>query len=326
MKVVFAGTPAFAQASLQALLHTGGENPAQVVAVLTQPDRPTGRGRRITASPVKELAMAAGVPVLQPTTLNDATVLQSLAELDPDLLVVVAYGLLIPPALLVLPTHGAINVHASLLPRWRGAAPIQRAIEAGDGQTGVSIMQLDSGLDTGDIISQKVWPIAPDTDAGTLEQQLAALGAEALVAALRQIAAGTATRTPQPQDGVTYARKVSSAEAELDWRWPALRLERKIRAFHPRPGCHTLVNGKRLKIALAEVVSEGSIAGEAPVGAGKPGEILAMDSDGILVATGQGLLRLLRVQPAGGRLMPAAALANADWLQVGHRLGPVGNG
>lgn len=273
--------------------------------VLTQPDRPAGRGLHPAPSAVKRYAHAHRIPVLQPARLRDAPEVEQVRALRPDALVVAAYGLLLPPSLLEAGRYGALNIHASLLPRWRGAAPIQRALLAGDSETGISIMQMETGLDTGPVLLQQRVKIAPDADAGTLHDQLAALGATAIVAALAEIEAGRARATPQPADGVTYAAKIDKRETRLDWSRPALELERTVRAFRPAPGAFALRDGEPLKIWRSRVVN----------GSGQPGSVLDVRED-IVVACGERALAVSELQRAGGRRQPAA-----EYLR-GHALAP----
>jgi methionyl-tRNA formyltransferase len=297
LRIVFAGTPEFSVAPLQALLGDGRE----VVAVYTQPDRPAGRGRKLTPSPVKQLALARGIPVHQPASLKPAAAQQALAELAPDLMVVVAYGLLLPRAVLDTPRLGCVNIHASLLPRWRGAAPIQRAILAGDAETGITIMQMEAGLDTGPMLHVLRCAIGPQETGGSLHDRLAPLGARALLEALPAIADGTAVGTPQDDTASTYAHKLSKAEALIDWRLPAAELERLVRAFDPWPVAQTRYRGQPLRVWGARALP----------GSGVPGRVLASGRDGIDVACGDGLLRLTRLQLPGKRAMAAAEVLNA---------------
>jgi len=284
----------------------------QVSAVLTQPDRPAGRGQRLQASPVKRRALEHGLAVLQPRTLKDPATQAELDAFKADLMVVVAYGLLLPPAVLAIPRHGCMNVHASLLPRWRGAAPVQRAILAGDRETGVTIMQMDAGLDTGAMLVERRCAIGPEETARELHDRLAGLGAEALMEALMQLQSGSLRPRPQPQEGVTYAPKLDKAEADLDWSRPAVELARQVRAFNPWPVAQTRLDSGALRIWRARALEEASLAAA--------GTIVASGRDGIRVATGAGILLLQEVQPAGKRPMAAAAFANARNLQ-GARLG-----
>lgn len=308
IKIIFAGTPDFSVPTLRALI----DSPAQVVAVYTQPDRPAGRGRRLTASPVKETAIAHGLPTYQPSTLKDAPSTTTLAALGADLMVVVAYGLLLPTAILTAPRLGCVNVHASLLPRWRGAAPIQRALLAGDSETGITIMAMEAGLDTGPMYLTRSLPIAHDETGGSLHDRLARLGAEALLAALPGIIAGTLTPQPQDDSLATYAKKLSKDEARIDWRHPARAIERQIRAFDPWPVAETRLGGTTLRIWAGQASETPSVA--------PPGTIIATSKGGIEVATGDGCLRITRVQPAGKRPMAAADFLNARRLD-GERLG-----
>jgi methionyl-tRNA formyltransferase len=266
----------------------------KVVLVFTQPDRPAGRGLHPIASRVKGFAAVRQIPVLQPSSLKGAVELERVRALRPDAIVVAAYGLILPPTLFDAARYGALNVHASLLPRWRGAAPIQRALLAGDTETGVSIMQMDAGLDTGAVLLQRHIAIAPDDDAGTLHDKLAALGADAMVAALADIEAGRARAIPQPEEGVTYAAKVGKAEARLDWARPARDLERAIRAFRPAPGAFALLDGEPVKIWRAEVFHAAGEPGTLRLGGGK-----------LVAACGEQARAILELQRAGGRALGA---------------------
>ncbi len=299
LKIIFAGTPEFAVVALEALLETGKH---EICAVYTQPDRPAGRGRRLQASPVKRAALEHGLPVIQPVSLKGAEQQQQLRALQADLMVVVAYGLLLPGAVLHAPRLGCINIHASLLPRWRGAAPIQRAILAGDRETGVSIMQMDEGLDTGPVLHQLSTPIYPDDTAGILHDRLATLGAQALLDVLGLIVDGSCSALPQDEDKATYAAKLEKHEALLQWNAPAAELERRVRAFNPWPVARTSLRGENLRVWQAQTLPGSS--GEAP------GTILQASRDGIDVATGEGVLRLLRLQSAGGKPLDAGAFLN----------------
>ncbi|TDK27203.1 methionyl-tRNA formyltransferase [Luteimonas aestuarii] len=299
MRIVFAGTPEFAVPSLHAA-HAGGE----IVGVYTQPDRPAGRGRGLQAAPVKRAAEALGIPVLQPETLRSVDARAALRALQPDLMVVVAYGLLLPQSVLDIPVHGCWNVHASLLPRWRGAAPIQRAIEAGDTETGVCLMQMEKGLDTGPVLLSQATPIAAEDTGGRLHDRLSMLGAEVLAEGLALLREG---RLPapraQPDEGVTYAHKLDKAEARLDWSQPARVLADKVRAFDPWPVAEAEVADERLRIHAAEA---------SPVAhSAMPGTVLAASRAGIDIASGDGVLRLLRVQRAGGKVITAGDYLNA---------------
>ena len=270
---------------------------------MTQPDRPTGRGLRAVASAVKSLAVAHGLELLQPASLRDDALIERLRAVGADAMVVAAYGLLLPPALLEAAHQGAINIHASLLPRWRGAAPIQRALLAGDTETGVSIMQMDAGLDTGPVLAQRRLPIAPDDDFGTLHDRLAALGADALIEVLTALAARRASGRPQPQSGASYAPKIDKMETWLRWERPAIELERAVRAFRPAPGANARFAGDALKVWRSRVVT----------GRGAPGTVLEA-ARALHVACGEQALALDELQPAGGRRMPVA-----DFLR-GHRI------
>lgn len=298
MRIIFAGTPEFAATALAELLGSNHE----ICAVYTQPDRPAGRGRKLKASPVKELALQHGIPVHQPASLKDPAELEALYAYGADLMVVVAYGLLLPAAVLEIPRLGCINIHASLLPRWRGAAPIQRAIEAGDAETGVTIMQMDAGLDTGDMLHVLSTPIEASDTAQSLHDRLAVLGGRALLETLAQIEAGTTA--PQKQDDglANYARKLDKGEAAIDWSRPAQEIDRQIRAFNPWPVAQTRYQGQALRIWQAVPLGEHN---DRP-----PGSIVHADKLGIDVATGDGLLRLTQVQLAGSKAMDAAAFLN----------------
>ncbi|AJC47016.1 MULTISPECIES: methionyl-tRNA formyltransferase [Xanthomonas] len=299
MKLVFAGTPDFAVPSLRAAAQRH-----EVVAVYTQPDRPAGRGRGLTPSPVKLEAVARGIPVLQPQTLRAPETLQALRALQPDLIVVVAYGLILPKAVLAIPTHGCWNVHASLLPRWRGAAPIQRAIEAGDSETGVCLMQMEAGLDTGPVLLSQRTPIGADETGGQLHDRLAALGAQVLADGLGLLRAGLRpVAQPQPEAGVTYAHKLDKAQARLDWQQPAAQLARQVRAFDPWPVAEAVLAGERVRV-------HGAIALDL-AHAQQPGTVLTASRQGIDIACGQGALRLRVLQRDGGKAITAADYLNA---------------
>lgn len=291
MNIVFAGTAPFAVPSLQALLAAGHT----VRAVYTQPDRPAGRGRKLSPSAVKLAALAASIEVRQPVSLRTAQAAAQLAAFAPDLLVVVAYGLILPPAILAVPRLGVLNVHGSVLPRWRGAAPVERALLAGDAQTGVCIMQMDAGLDTGPVFLERVVPIRPDDTGGSLRERLALLGAEGLVEVVAGLDAGGAVARPQPAQGACYAAKIDKREAQLDWTRPAQVLERTVRAFAPVPLAWTVWRGQRLRIGKAQL----------GVGSGSPGRVLATGPQGIEVACGAGSLLLTALQPQGGRMLDA---------------------
>ena len=297
MRIVFAGTPEFAAQHLQALLDAGRE----IVAVYTQPDRPAGRGQKLMPSPVKQLALQHGIAVYQPQTLRDPAAQAELAALTPDLMVVVAYGLILPQVVLDTPRLGCINSHASLLPRWRGAAPIQRAIEAGDASSGVTVMQMEAGLDTGPMLLKVTTTITAEDTGGSLHDRLAQLGSAAVVEAVTKLAAGELRGEVQDDSLATYAHKLNKDEARLDWSRPAVELERLVRAFNPWPICHSTLNGEALKIHAAQL-------GE---GQGTPGSVLAADKSGLTVACGEGALRLTRLQLPGGKPLSFADLYNS---------------
>jgi len=299
MKIVFAGTPAFAVSSLRAAARHH-----EVVAVYTPPDRPAGRGRGLAPSPVKLDAIARGIPVFQPESLKSPEAQQQLRDLAPDLMVVVAYGLILPKAVLTIPTHGCWNVHASLLPRWRGAAPIQRAIQAGDTETGVCLMQMDAGLDTGPVLLKQHIAIGANDTGGQLHDRLAALGEQVLSDGLGLLRAGIKPiAQPQPEAGVTYAHKLDKAEARLDWAQDAHALARTVRAFNPWPIAEAMLAGERVRIHGAIALDDNQ--GKAP------GTLLAASRDGIDIACGQGALRLRVLQREGGKAITAADYLNA---------------
>jgi len=311
MRVGFAGTPAFAATALEAILAAGFSVPL----VLTRPDRPQGRGLRLRSSPVKTLALARGIPVLQPQTLKTPESRAGAVAIPIDVLVVAAYGLILPGEVLRWPGHGGINIHASLLPRWRGAAPIERAILAGDRETGISIMQMDSGLDAGAVIDKARVPIEDVDTGGTLTERLAQAGAAAIVATLARLRKeGALANTPQDEAHATYAPKISKAEALIDFTASAVAIERKIRAFDPTPGAAAILGARRLLLRRAEV--QGSRVTAAP------GRVLAADASGIVVACGEGTLRVLELQPAGGRTMSAAAFVAGRGIAVGDTFAP----
>ncbi|MBN2886636.1 MAG: methionyl-tRNA formyltransferase [Chromatiaceae bacterium] len=304
LRLIFAGTPEFAVPTLAALINAECE----VLGVYTQPDRPAGRGRKLQASPVKQLALEHGLQVYQPHSLKrDPEAVAELAALGADLMVVVAYGLLLPESVLAAPRLGCVNVHASLLPRWRGAAPIQRALLAGDADSGVCIMRMEAGLDTGPVYHRLVTPIGPDETGASLHDRLAALGAQALIEALPGILSGEHCPEPQDERLATYAHKLSKDEARIDWQRPAIEIERQIRAFDPWPVAETRLEGEVLRLWAAQAEPE------APARAA-PGSVLATGKAGIEVATGAGRLRITRLQPAGKRPMAAADFLNARRL------------
>ncbi|MGQ4879174.1 methionyl-tRNA formyltransferase [Billgrantia sp. LNSP4103-1] len=316
-RIIFAGTPEFAAASLSALL----QSQHRVVAVYTQPDRPAGRGRKLTASPVKSLALDHGLPVRQPASLKTSDVQAEIAAFDADAMVVAAYGLILPQAVLDIPRLGCLNVHASLLPRWRGAAPIQRAIEAGDNESGITIMQMDAGLDTGPMLLVRRTPITSTTTGGELHDTLASLGGEAIVTALDALSDEGLTATPQPEEGVTYAAKLSKAEAELDFTRPAGELAARVRAFNPWPVAWCALGNERLRLLMADSASGRD--GEWPAA---PGTLLEPDAEALRIACGaQGgeVLRVARAQLPGGKPLPARDLLNArsERLAPGRLLG-----
>lgn len=310
LRIIFAGTPDFAARHLDALL----SSEHQVVGVFTQPDRPAGRGKKLMPSPVKVLAEEKGVPVFQPGSLRPQENQQLVADLQADIMVVVAYGLILPKAVLDMPRLGCINVHGSLLPRWRGAAPIQRSLWAGDAQTGVTIMQMDVGLDTGDMLHKHSCPITADDTSGSLYDKLADLGPQGLLHTLAQLAAGTAKPEVQDEALVTYAEKLSKEEARVDWSLSAAQLERCIRAFNPWPMSYIVIDEQPVKIWQASVINTPTSAA--------PGTILEANRQGIQVATGEGILNLLSLQPAGKKAMGVQDLLNSrrEWFIPGNRL------
>ena len=320
MRVAFAGTPEFALPALTALLAQH-----QLVGVLTQPDRPQGRGRKLAPSPVKSAALLAGVPLAQPATLRGEAGDAARAQLrawSPDVLVVVAYGLILPTEVLTLPRFGCLNIHASLLPRWRGAAPIQRAILAGDAESGVSIMQMDAGLDTGPVLLTRRCAISRDQTAGLLGAELAALGAAALLEALDGLARGALHAIPQPADGVTYAAKIDKSEARIDWSRDALSIERQVRAFNPRPVAETTLQGEQLRIYAAE--AEPPAPGRQSAGCAgdlrESGTILGVLGDSMRVECGTGVLVVTEVQLAGRKPVGVRDFSHSRAL-VGRCLG-----
>jgi len=319
MKVIFAGTPEFARAGLQCLLEAGFSVPL----VLTQPDRPAGRGMKLQASAVKQLALERGIVVSQPRSLrldgkypDDAASARAAIEAaQADVMVVAAYGLILPQWVLDAPRRGCLNIHASLLPRWRGAAPIHRAIEAGDAQTGVTIMQMDAGLDTGDMLLSEAVDILPDDTTAELHDRLARLGGRLIVQALQRLDGGGLVPVPQPKAGVTYAHKIEKAESSVDWALPAQVIARRIRAFDPFPGASTTLGDEMIKLWRCEIDSNKSILGK------RKGQILSADSEGIIVACGDAALRLTVLQRAGGKRLLASDFLRGFDLHEGMVLG-----
>lgn len=307
MKIVFAGTPQFAAGALCALLETKH----QIAAVLTQPDRPSGRGMQLAASPVKQLAQQHAIPIWQPETLKSDAARHALRELQADVMIVAAYGLILPSAILQLPRFGCLNIHASLLPRWRGAAPIQRAILAGDSETGITIMQMDAGLDTGDILLQKHCTITAEDTTQSLHDKLAELGAESIVEALRLLTEGKLHPQKQDETLTCYAAKINKAEARIDWSLPAGEVARMVRAFNPFPVAHTELNGTSIKIWQVQPAAK----------SGAPGRVLAVGKTGVLVACGEGSLVLEILQKPGGKALPAAEFLRGFPIMAGDHLG-----
>ncbi len=310
LRIIFAGTPDFAARHLDALLSSEYE----IVGVFTQPDRPAGRGKKLMPSPVKILAEANGLPVFQPYSLRPQENQQLVASLNADVMVVVAYGLILPKQVLDMPRLGCLNVHGSLLPRWRGAAPIQRALWAGDTETGVTIMQMDVGLDTGDMLYKLSCPITGEDTSGSLYDKLAVLGPQGLLETLAQLVSGTAKPEVQDETLVSYAEKLSKEEARIDWSLSAVQLERCIRAFNPWPISWLEIDEQPVKVWRASVSTDTSSA--------EPGTIVAVSKLGIQVATGDGILNLESLQPAGKKAMRAQDLLNSrrEWFIPGHRL------
>ena len=302
MKLIFAGTPEFAAQALSAIVEAGHE----VALVLTQPDRPAGRGMNLQPSAVKKVALAHGLEVFQPPTLKDGEAQATIASIGAEVMVVAAYGLILPQAVLDLPRLGCINIHASLLPRWRGAAPIQRALLAGDDETGVCIMQMEAGLDTGPVLLRGAFPVEPSDTTATLHDRLAGLGAKLVVEALGRL---PLPAEPQPADGVTYAHKIEKAEALIDWSKPAVEVDRRIRAFNPFPGAQALFNGQTVKLWAATPVD----------GKGEIGAILAVDRSRVVIACGEGALAVSELQKAGGKRLPVQDFLAGHPLKVGER-------
>ncbi|MFC7419767.1 methionyl-tRNA formyltransferase [Iodobacter arcticus] len=307
MKIIFAGTPDFAACALQALIAAGHE----IALVLTQPDRPAGRGMKLSASPVKILAEQHGINVYQPEKLRTPEQQAPLAAIAADVMIVAAYGIILPQAVLDLPKLGCLNIHGSLLPRWRGAAPIHRAILAGDTETGITIMQMDAGLDTGDMLSIHRTPIEAHDTTASLHDKLAEQGAAALVAALADLPKLQQTRQVQPEIGVTYADKLKREESQINWQKSAVELDQMIRAFNPFPSAQTLLAGQALKIWQATISQD----------SGTPGTVLAADKDGLLVACGSGSLRITELQKAGSKRVAAAAFLAGNGVEAGLKLG-----
>ncbi len=308
MRVAFAGTPAFAAQALQAILAAGFEVPL----VLTQPDRPSGRGLKLQPSAVKRSALEAGITVLQPASLKAEEARDEVVAHPADILVVAAYGLILPKEVLAWPRLGCLNIHASLLPRWRGAAPIQRALLAGDKETGISIMQMDQGLDTGPVLSSEAIAIGPEETGGSLHDRLAALGARLVVEALQQESKGQPlSRRPQALVGASYAAKLKPEDSQIDWSSSADEVERRVRALNPAPGAATRLHGETCKIWRAQKI---------PV-QGNPGEILQADRQRLIVACGEGALRVFELQAAGSKRLEAGAFLAGHKLHAGQRLG-----
>jgi methionyl-tRNA formyltransferase len=306
MRLIFAGTPAFAAVALEALL----DSAHQVALVLTQPDRPAGRGMKMVSSEVKRLALSHGLSVLQPATLRDADVVNSIASLGADAMIVAAYGLILPPEVLSVFQYGCINIHASVLPRWRGAAPIQQALLAGDRESGVSIMRMEEGLDTGPVFTIERIRIESRDTSSTLHDKLAGLGAQSIVRALAGIESGSLHAAPQSADGITYAHKITREQARIDWKLPAVELDRAVRAFNPFPAAFSFFDEQVVKVWDAEIAS-GSPA--------EPGEIVAVSDAGIVVACGSGALCLTRLQRPGGKQLPAAEFLRGFPVRSGQR-------
>lgn len=302
MRVIFAGTPEFAAQALRAIVDAGHE----VALVLSQPDRPAGRGMTLQASPVKKLAQEKGIEVFQPLSLKDAAAQQKIAEVGAEVMVVAAYGLILPQLVLDMPGLGCLNIHASLLPRWRGAAPIQRALLAGDAETGVCIMQMAAGLDTGPVLLRGRFPIATEDTSASLHDRLAALGAKLVVEALGNL---PLPAEPQPAEGVTYAHKIEKAEAVIDWQKSAAELDRHLRAFNPFPGAQAVFAGQTVKLWRATPVA----------GSGEIGQILAVDRSSIVVACGDGALAISELQKAGGKRLPVQQFLAGHPLKLGDR-------
>ncbi|MBZ2193855.1 methionyl-tRNA formyltransferase [Pseudoalteromonas arctica] len=309
LRIIFAGTPDFAARHLQALI----QSEHQIVGVYSQPDRPAGRGKKLKASEVKALALEHNLPVFQPQSLKNDEALAELTSLNADIMIVVAYGLILPKAILEAPRLGCLNVHGSILPRWRGAAPIQRAIWAGDEQTGVTIMQMDEGLDTGDMLHISRCPISTTETSASLYTKLAELGPDALIETINKLANGELTPEPQNDELANYAKKLSKEEANIDWSMSALQIERNIRSFNPWPVCFTQMGGQTVKIYQAQVVLQ----------SGDPGQILSSDKNGVVVACGEHALCITQLQPQGKKPMAINDFLNgrSDWVTPGTILG-----
>ncbi|WP_076926031.1 methionyl-tRNA formyltransferase [Pseudoalteromonas sp. EB27] len=309
LRIIFAGTPDFAARHLQALI----QSEHQIVGVYSQPDRPAGRGKKLKASEVKELALEHNLPVFQPQSLKNDEALAELTSLNADIMIVVAYGLILPKAILEAPRLGCLNVHGSILPRWRGAAPIQRAIWADDEQTGVTIMQMDEGLDTGDMLHISRCPISTTETSASLYTKLAELGPDALIETINKLANGEITPEPQNDELANYAKKLSKEEANIDWSMSALQIERNIRSFNPWPVCFTQMGGQTVKIYQAQVVQQ----------LGDPGQILSSDKNGVVVACGEHALCITQLQPQGKKPMAINDFLNgrSDWVTPGTILG-----
>lgn len=298
MRIVFAGTPDFAATALKALLEAG----YNLVGVYSQPDRPAGRGRKLMPSPVKQVALDAGIPVFQPVSLKPDDAQQELAALKPDVMIVAAYGLILPKAVLDIPTHGCLNIHASLLPRWRGAAPIQRAIAAGDPETGITIMQMDEGLDTGDMLLKTSTPIHADDTGGSLHDRLADMGGKAIVEALAQLVNSELAPEPQNDADANYAHKLSKEEGHIDWSRSAIEIERLIRAFNPWPGTFTDLGEQRIRLHQASALDQSSDK--------LPGTVISREREGVEVACGTGTLKITSVQLPGSKAQSISDLIN----------------
>lgn len=312
MKLIFAGTPEFAACALDALVSARHE----IALVLTQPDRPAGRGMKSLMSPVKQRAQRNHIVVLQPATLKAPAVQEHLRQTGADIMIVAAYGLILPQAVLDIPRLGALNIHASLLPRWRGAAPIQRALLAGDRETGICIMRMDAGLDTGPVLMSEPIPVSDTDTAQTLHDRLAALGARLVVSALENIENGALQAQPQPEQGATYAHKINKTEAKIDWYEASAAVDRRIRAFSPFPGAHAEIKGVEIKLWRAAPERAGSSS--QPVG---PGQVLAAGPQGVVVACGEGVIRLLEMQRPGGKRLAAADFLRGFSIVSGDRFG-----